>query len=136
MPLGLTISEVTNLFFGSTHTTLLPTFLDPIISFRVYNRRIVILNNATTVRDLLQQRAAIYSDRPKSWMFHEICDRKKAIFNISSLDTRHGQYRKLMHTSLNSRATQKYWPLLQSEVVKLLEALSSSPDQYDNHIRT
>ena len=109
---------------------------DPLISFRVYNRRTIVLNNATAVRDLLEQRSSIYSDRPKSWMFHEICDRKHTIFNISSLNPRHKQYRKLIHTSLSARGTQEYWPLLQSEAVKLLDGLLTSPDQYERHVRT
>jgi cytochrome P450 len=102
----------------------------------VYNHRIIVLNNATAIRDLLEQRATIYSDRPKSWMFHEICDRKNAVFNISSLDDRHKQYRKLIHTGLSARGTQEYWPLLQSEASKLLDGLFSSPDKYQKHFRT
>ncbi|KAF8231177.1 cytochrome P450 [Tricholoma matsutake] len=119
-----------------TYATWADYFGDAVISFRVYNRRIIVLNSATAVRDLLEQRAAIYSDRPKSWMFHEICDRKKSVFNISSSDARHSQYRRLMHTGLSARATREYWPLLQSEAVKLLDGLFSSPDKYENHIRT
>jgi cytochrome P450 len=101
----------------------------------VYNCRIIVLNSATAVRELLEQRAATYSDRPKSWMFQEICDRKKAIFNISSTDARHRQYRKFMHAGLNAHASRDYWPLLQSEVGKLLDGLFSSPDKYEQHIR-
>lgn len=109
---------------------------DAVISFRVYNRRTIILSSANAVRDLLEQRATIYSDRPNSWMFHEICDRKKSIFNISSLDPRHKQYRRLIHNGLSARATQEYWPLLQSEASKLLDRFFASPDEYEKHIRT
>ncbi|GLB39440.1 putative cytochrome p450 [Lyophyllum shimeji] len=110
-------------------------FKSSVISFRVYNSRIVVLNDATAVHDLLERRANIYSDRPKSWMYHEICDRRKAIFNISSLDARHRQYRKLLNTSLNSRATQEFWPLIQSELDTLLDGFRSSPVKYEKHIR-
>jgi hypothetical protein len=69
-------------------------------------------------------------------MFHEICDRKKAIFNISSLDARHNQYRRLIQTGLSVSSTKEYWPLLQSEAGKLLDGLFNSPDKYEKHVRT
>lgn len=109
--------------------------LESIISFRVFNRRIIVLNDANSVRDLLQKRADIYSDRPKSWMYHEICDRKKAVFNISSTDERHRQYRRLLHTGLGPRAVQQYWPLIQSETETLLDGFAKSPRKYEHHIR-
>ncbi|KAG6917491.1 hypothetical protein DXG01_002355 [Tephrocybe rancida] len=105
------------------------------MSFRVYNRRIVVLNDAVAVRDLLEKRANIYSDRPKSPMFHDVCGRGKSIFNVSSLDERHRQYRKLLNTGLGARATQSYWPLIQSEVEILLNGLVTSPKDFEKHIR-
>ncbi|KAF8878783.1 cytochrome P450 [Infundibulicybe gibba] len=106
-----------------------------IISFRVYNRLIIVLNNAESVKELLERRANIYSDRPKSWMYHEICDRGKSIFNISSSDARHRQYRKILRGELGSSGTKAYWPLLESEVGKLLTGLRNSPEKYQGHIR-
>ncbi|KAF5380073.1 hypothetical protein D9615_006264 [Tricholomella constricta] len=106
-----------------------------IISFRVYNRQIIVLNDVTAVHDLLEKRANLYSDRPQSWMYHEVCDRKKSIFNISSLDPRHKQYRRLLKTSLNVRATQGLWPLIQAELDTLLDGFSDSPRKYEKHIR-
>ncbi|TFK41710.1 cytochrome P450 [Crucibulum laeve] len=110
-------------------------FGDPIISFRVYNRIIVVLNDVTSVRNLLEKRAHIYSDRPVSWMYNTICDRGKAIFNVSSLDERHKQYRKLLKTGLGVRATRDFWPLLQTEVETLVEGLTRSPEKHESHIR-
>ena len=125
--------------FGGKHPLLVwlstQNCVAPIISFRVYNRWTIVLNSATAVHDLLEKRASIYSDRPKSWMYHEICNRKKSVFNISSSDDRHKQYRKLLQTGLSARATREYWPLLQSEAVRLLESFSSSPERYEKHIR-
>ncbi|KAJ3566607.1 hypothetical protein NP233_g6886 [Leucocoprinus birnbaumii] len=37
----------------------------PIISFRIYNRVVIVLNDAKSVSDLLERRANLYSDRPK-----------------------------------------------------------------------
>lgn len=45
---------------SSTHWV----FLGPIISYRVYHQRVVVLNSAKAAVDLLESKAAIYSDRP------------------------------------------------------------------------
>ncbi|RDB27129.1 O-methylsterigmatocystin oxidoreductase [Hypsizygus marmoreus] len=118
-----------------TYAAWAEEFQSPIISFRVYNQRIIVLNDATAVHDLLEKRANIYSDRPKSSMYQDICDRKKAVFNISSLDPRHKLYRKLLQTGLSARATQSFWPLIQDEVNVLLDGFEKSPEKYEKHIR-
>lgn len=105
------------------------------MSFRVYNRWIVVINDATAVRDLLERRANIYSDRPKSWMYHELCDRKKSVFNVSSRDERHMHYRKLLKNGLGSRVIPEYWPILEAEVDVLLQGLAQSSEDYTNIIR-
>ncbi|KAG6811069.1 hypothetical protein H0H92_009129 [Tricholoma furcatifolium] len=107
----------------------------PLISFRVYTRQIVVLGDAACVHDLLEKRSNIYSDRPRSPMYYDVCDRGKAIFNISSLDNRHRQYRKLLNSGLSARATQEYWPLIQSELDILLQGCVKSPRDYEKHIR-
>jgi cytochrome P450 len=135
MPPGPHTSEVLESIPFHAHLNVSTASSAAIISFRVYNRRIIVLNSATAVHELLEQRAATYSDRPKSWMFQEICGRKKAVFNISSSDARHKLYRKFMHASLNAHASRNYWPLLQFEAGRLLDALASSPDKYEQHIR-
>ncbi|KAG6836306.1 hypothetical protein H0H93_009279 [Arthromyces matolae] len=110
-------------------------FQSSIISFRVFNKRIVVLNDAAAVHDLLEKRANIYSNRPRSPMFHDVCGRGHTIFNISSLDIRHTQYRKLLKTGLSANATRDYWPLLQSELEILLDGLTASPNEFEQHIR-
>ncbi|KAF9456423.1 cytochrome P450 [Collybia nuda] len=138
-PQGSLISGVKNLLPKTlpweTYASWAEQYHESIISFRVYNRRIVVLNDITSVRDLLEKRANIYSDRPKSWMYHEICDRKKSVFNISSTDPRHRQYRRLLHTGLGPLAVRDYWPLIQSEAETLLEGFAKSPEKYETHIR-
>lgn len=108
---------------------------DPVISFRVYNRRTIVLNDVTSVQSLLDKRASIYSDRPLSWMYNKICDRGKAVFMISSLNERHKQYRKLLQVGLGARPTKEFWPLLQQEVTQLLEGLVSTPEEFEHHVR-
>lgn len=108
---------------------------DPVISFRVYNRHIVVLNSAQAISDLLERKAEIYSDRPMSWMYNVICDRGKAIFNISSSNPRHKQYRKILQSGLGLRAIREYLPLIQQESLRLALGLIQSPEQLVTHIQ-
>lgn len=110
-------------------------YLGPIISFWVYNQRIIVLNDHKSVRELLDRRANIYSDRPKSWMFHELCGRGKSVFNISSLDSRHSKYRKLMQHELSGRAIREYHSLLESEADIFVESLTKEPHAFQQHLR-
>ncbi|KAG5717253.1 O-methylsterigmatocystin oxidoreductase [Termitomyces sp. T112] len=110
-------------------------YKSPLISFRVYSHRTVVINDVDALRDLLEKRGNIYSDRPKLPMFHDVCGRGKTVFNISSLDNRHMQYRRLLRTGLSARATQEYWPLLQSELEILLHGFAANPKEFENHIR-
>jgi cytochrome P450 len=107
----------------------------PLISFRVYNQRVVVLNDLNVIRDLLDRRANSYSDRPKAWMYQELCDRKKSVFNVSSNDERHRIYRKLLQTGLGPRAIRHYSPIFESEALVLLEELEQDPDNYEAHFR-
>ncbi|KAG6867889.1 hypothetical protein C0993_009820 [Termitomyces sp. T159_Od127] len=68
-------------------------------------------------------------------MLHDVCDRRKTVFNVSSLDSRHKKYRKLLKTGLNARVTQEYWPLLQSELKVLLDGFADNPKEFTKHIR-
>ena len=105
----------------------------PVISFRVYNRRIVVLNSPEAVEALLEKRQDIYSERPMSWMYNVICARGKSVFNIDSSNSRHRQYRRLIQTGLGARSTRSYIPLVQTESMKLAEALLHKPSDLIRH---
>ncbi|TEB35419.1 cytochrome P450 [Coprinellus micaceus] len=110
-------------------------FNDAVISFRVYNRRVVVLNSASAITELLEERANIYSDRPMSWMYNVICGRGKAIFNISSGDPRHKQYRRILQKGLGMRATRDYLPLIQQESARLAAGLLQNPGELTTHVQ-
>ncbi|KAK7054002.1 cytochrome P450 [Favolaschia claudopus] len=107
----------------------------PILCFRVYNRITIIVNDYSAVHDLLERRAAIYSGRPMSWMFHVICGRGPAVFNISGLDPRHAVYRRLLQSGLGVQAVKDYTPILEDEINVLLRGLRETPAQFERHIR-
>ncbi|THU95602.1 cytochrome P450 [Dendrothele bispora CBS 962.96] len=111
------------------------SFKSPIIFFRTYNRQVVVLNDLKSVRDLLVKRASIYSDRPYSWMYFNICGREKTVFNISSSSKRHTHYRKLLHNGINGRAIRNYWSLLEDEATVLVNRIVESPEKYQQHLR-
>ncbi|ETW75662.1 cytochrome P450 monooxygenase 5 [Heterobasidion irregulare TC 32-1] len=106
-----------------------------VISFRVYNQHIVVLNTYSAVHDLLDKRAAIYSDRPKSWMLHHLVGREKTVFNIAASDARHRRYRKILHNELNQRATERYAEILEDETTLLIQGLEQSPQGLEDHVR-
>ncbi|EAU83008.2 cytochrome P450 [Coprinopsis cinerea okayama7 len=107
-----------------------------VISFQVYNRRVVVLNSADSIYNLLEKRQEIYSERPMSWMYNVICDRGNAIFNIDSSDTRHKQYRKLILSGLGPRGTREYATLIQSQAQRLASNLVSTPEAFVAHVQT
>ena len=105
------------------------------MSFRIFTRRTIILNTWKAASDLLESRSKLYSDRPTTWMYHELIGRKLAVFNISSLHPRFSIYRKLLHTSLNPRVIQAYDDLQDKESRILLSNLKAKPENFAKHFR-
>ncbi|KAJ8087754.1 hypothetical protein AAF712_010543 [Marasmius tenuissimus] len=110
-------------------------FRTNVLYFRVYNKDYVVLNDYQSVHDLLDKRAAMYSDRPKAWMFFELCAREKAVFNISATNPRHAQYRRLLQTRLGSQAIPQTHRVLLDESEKMVDAITSNPSDFISHIR-
>ncbi|THH13596.1 hypothetical protein EW146_g6645 [Bondarzewia mesenterica] len=107
-----------------------------VISFRVYNRRLVVLNTRKAVHDLLNKRAILYSDRPKLWMVHDLCGRGRTVFNISGTDERHRRYRKVLHNGLSPRATQEYAGILEEETKVLIQGIEEAPQRLEGHYQS
>jgi cytochrome P450 len=108
---------------------------EPVISFPIYNRTVIIANDLQSISDLLERRAGNTSDRPEQYMSHQVCGRSKTVFNITSRDPRFKVYRKLLQQGLGLRSTKTYWPTLQEELETLLNGLAESPQQYVQHVR-
>lgn len=107
----------------------------PVLSFRIFNRRVIVINTYKAVTELLDGRSNIYSDRPQAWMLKEVIGRKWAVFNISSQQPRFKMYRKVLHTGLNSRAVRGYYPLFKQEARALLGRLQETPERFIEHVR-
>ncbi|KAF8637282.1 hypothetical protein AX17_002921 [Amanita inopinata Kibby_2008] len=107
----------------------------PVVFFRIFRRKIVVLNTIKSAIDLLESRSYQYSDRPQAWMYKELIGRKLAVFNISSQHPRFKVYRRLLHSGLNARAIQTYHALIQEETDKLLSNLAEAPQDFIAHLR-
>ncbi|KAF9070749.1 cytochrome P450 [Rhodocollybia butyracea] len=62
-------------------------------------------------------------------MYHELCDRGKSVFNISSLDSRHSKYRRLLKHGLSGRAIRE------SEAHSFVQSLAREPGKFQHHLR-
>lgn len=110
-------------------------FKSPIVSFRVFSRRIIVLNTIKSTLDVLETRSSIYADRPTLWMIGELVGRKLSVFAMSSKNPRLKTYRKLLHASLNPRATESYLDEIERERNTLVEGLEEKPGEFVSHIR-
>ncbi|OAX32520.1 hypothetical protein K503DRAFT_749771 [Rhizopogon vinicolor AM-OR11-026] len=84
------------------------TFNSPITFHRIFARKFIVLNTLKAANDLLESHSNVYSNRPVSWMYMELINRKLAVLNISSQNLRFKVYRRLIHTGLNPRAVERY----------------------------
>lgn len=69
------------------------------------------------------------------WMYHHLVGRKLAVFNISSQHPRFPVYRKMLNSTLNSRAVSEYDGLIDRESRILLENLNKAPEGFAKHFR-
>ena len=57
------------------------------------------------------------------------------MFNISSLDSRHGKYRRLLKDGLGGGAIREYRDLLESEAEVFVQSLAQEPEAFQHHLR-
>ncbi|KAF8897940.1 cytochrome P450 [Infundibulicybe gibba] len=107
----------------------------PLVHFRIFNQRTIIINSAKVAVDLLDGRSAIYSDRHISQMLGELGGRKHSVFQMSYGDPRFKVYRRLLHSGLNPRVTHTYRPIQYQETRVFLRGLFDSPADFVQHIR-
>ncbi|KAJ7574455.1 cytochrome P450 [Mycena floridula] len=107
----------------------------PVISYRIFTRRTIVLNTVEAVSDLLNLRSGLYSARPLQIMHDELVGRKLSLFSISHTELRFKKYRKLVQSGLNPRAVHTYSYILEQELGILLQSLSESPDRFVSHLR-
>jgi len=107
----------------------------PIVYFRMFHKKTIVLNSGKAALDILEARSGIYSDRPTEWMAGEIAGRKRAIFLTPFMDPRFKILRRLLQTGLNTRASKSYRPIQTQEAQTLLQNLANAPEDFATHIR-
>jgi cytochrome P450 len=111
----------------------------------------IVLNSLSVIKDLLDKRASIYSNRPVLTVAGELTgfDQVSAtLFLASFLDLTRCkvivlmQYgpewrlrRKLAHGALNSVAVKKYYSMQEELVVMAALSILESPEKFRDHIQ-
>ncbi|KZT24101.1 cytochrome P450 [Neolentinus lepideus HHB14362 ss-1] len=107
----------------------------PLTYFRTARRDFLILSSTQAVSDLMEKRAAIYSDRPHRYLWDELVGRKNSVFNISSRSERFRKYRRLLGSGLNSKAILNYTRFFERELQNLLQSLHHDPEKFTKHLQ-
>ncbi|KAI5246852.1 cytochrome P450 [Aureobasidium subglaciale] len=101
----------------------------PIYSIMVGSRPIIVLSSAEVVRDLLDKRSAIYSDRPSAYASNHIAISKlRLVFMPYTPLWR--KLRKVTHSLLSIKAVKNYDPYQELERKQMLNEMLTSPDDF------
>ncbi|KAH6718660.1 cytochrome P450 [Leptodontidium sp. MPI-SDFR-AT-0119] len=104
----------------------------PIVSLKLGGTDLVLLNDATVVRDLIEKRSSIYSARPDTFIREFVGNRNIAFRNND--DTWRRQ-RKMYHLRLNTKVANQYIPYQVFDSKQLMSDLLNDPDQYVKHLQ-
>lgn len=107
----------------------------PVISFRVFKRTYIVLNDLKSVNDLLEAKAKIYSSRPWAEFYHGLMKRGLSVFNISSQHPWFKAERRLLQGSLNPRATREYRQVQEDAMRVLIHRVYETPNDFIAHFR-
>ncbi|KAJ7829395.1 cytochrome P450 [Mycena olivaceomarginata] len=99
----------------------------PLIKVEIMGQKICIINSYKVANDLLNDRSAIYSDRPAMPM--------KFNMGLQPYSTEYKKHRKAFQHGFNRRESNGYQPVQTRENTLLLEKLLNDPSNYDHHLR-
>ncbi|KAJ6577788.1 cytochrome P450 [Mycena capillaripes] len=105
-----------------------------VIYMHVFGREFILLNSAKAILELLDGRGASYSDRPRLPFAGEMVGREESVL-FHQYGERLKKHRKLLRNGLNIRRIPEYWPLIESESWRLLNALVTTPGDFISHLR-
>ncbi|KAJ7262470.1 cytochrome P450 [Mycena rebaudengoi] len=135
LPLFGNLFGLPSKFEWETYTKWSKEFDSDIIHLSVAGKSIIILSSVEVVFDLLDQRSAIYSDRPRFIMINELMGMN---FNFGGM--RYGdnwrENRRLFHSAFNLIAARRFHPQEVNASHDLLRRLLENPDdEVMNHIK-
>ncbi|KAJ7680690.1 cytochrome P450 [Mycena polygramma] len=105
-----------------------------VVYLEALGQPIVILGSLTAAHDLLNQRSAIYSSRPRLVMAGELVGFDQAV-SIMPYTPRFLALRRLIHKEMSANVLRKYWPSHEEQSRILVENVLLDPDHFLDHIR-
>lgn len=84
---------------------------------------------------LWDRRGAIYSDRPKSWLFHDVISKDELHLLLMRYGATWRAVRKVFMSALNVNAVDSLHPLQEAEATQTMKDLCETPQLFDEHVR-
>ncbi|KAJ7283162.1 cytochrome P450 [Mycena rebaudengoi] len=135
LPLFGNLFEMPTKFEWETYAKWSKELGSDIIHLSVAGKSIIILSSVDVVFDLLEQRSAIYSDRPRSIMANELMGGDFAFSSMRYGDTWR-EHRRLFHSAFHLIASRRFRPQQVNASHDLLRRLLENPDEeVMNHIK-
>ncbi|ESK83160.1 cytochrome p450 [Moniliophthora roreri MCA 2997] len=103
-----------------------------IVHFRLFNQDVILLNTAKAAGDLLDRRAANYSQRPRSVVADYMSRGMFLVF--MNIGEKWRAMRRATHEALNIRASTRYYPIQMREGIQLAMDLLESPEHCRDHV--
>ncbi|KAF9463358.1 cytochrome P450 [Collybia nuda] len=105
-----------------------------LVYLHILGHPMIVLSNLDVVRDLLDKRSSIYSDRPRFVLFSELMGWKSASTHVR-YGPRFRKHRRFIQQTFNQRASATFHPLQEQETIVLLDGLLQSPAAFVQHFR-
>ncbi|PCH42014.1 cytochrome P450 [Wolfiporia cocos MD-104 SS10] len=105
-----------------------------IIHVSTFGQSNIILNSPVVITDLLEKRAAAYSDRPIIQMAGELAGYSQFVM-LSPSGKRHREGRSLLLRAMNSQKALSYHHIYESKIALFLPRLLETPENFRLHIR-
>ncbi|KAF8992112.1 cytochrome P450 [Cyathus striatus] len=106
----------------------------PIFYINMCGQNAVVLGTHEAASNLLENRAGIYSDRPKNIVANEILT-GGLVFALGPYAEIWRKMRRASHEALNNQISKKYQPLQERESSLLLLQLLEKPSLLENHLK-
>jgi len=100
----------------------------------VLGNPVLVLSSVAAVNDLLEKRSAIYSDRPRSTMLHDLMDLDWALA-FAPYGEQWRRTRRVFHQAFNARTVDMYHVFQTNAARFFLRLLKESPSGFFEHTR-
>ncbi|KAJ7628753.1 cytochrome P450 [Roridomyces roridus] len=101
---------------------------------QILGQPIIVLGSLSAARDLLSERSAIYSSRPRLVMAGELTGFAQSMA-LMAYSSNFVALRRLIHKELTGNSLQKYWTLHEDESRLLIDKVLANPDEFLDSIR-